>query len=175
MKLNQFIQSGFIWSLWILVCVYSCNSSSSSSNKSIVVENNDLVFKPFNFNLTSNLLLENNGSLRLKSKTLTLDKHYSYILDTILVIESKIDGQDYFKFYKSQEKEFIINAKIKTDRTSLKHGIKVGMSKQEFSKVLPNTECCDTIKLIDTEQTISMLFYFSDSTLDSVIYNGYLD
>lgn len=137
--------------------------------------NNSFVEKPLGFDITESNLLENFPKVFKVTNVAVQNKHNTNIIDTLKTIESKGEITDYFVIYKTSDKEMFKEGKIRTNRINLEGNIKVGMTKEDFAKELDVETWPNIMKFCNTEQTTNWIFYFSESNLDSILYQGYVD
>lgn len=135
--------------------------------------NDDFVQLPLGFEITEANLLESFPTTFTVTNKAVQNRHDSNVTDTLKTIESK--DKDYFLIYKARDKELVKEAKVRSTIVILKDNIHVGMSKSEFAKKL-NVETWPQIMIFcDTEQTTNWTFYFSNSKLDSIWHQNYVD
>lgn len=155
--------------------ILSCNSHEEAGQEALIEVNNDFVAQPLGFQINeSNIIGKYPKEFSVKSKPIN-NKHDNNVIVTLKTFENSGKLNDSFLIYKTHEKEFLKEAKIRTNRIELKDNIKVGMSKESFTKKLNLGDWSNVIKICNTEQTINWIFYFSDSKLDSIFYQGYVD
>lgn len=164
-----------ILSAFALVVLFSCNTPMETGPEPFLEENNSFVSQPLGFEIIESNLLERFPSAFKVINKAIQNKHDHNVIDTLKTIETKGELKDYFLIYKTQDKELLKEGKIRTDRIKLKDNIRVGMSKEEFAKKLNVETWPNLMKFCNTEQTINWTFYFSESKLDSIWYQGFVD
>ena len=121
-------------------------------------------------NLKSNLI----DSIEIQYIAVT-NTHNSEIIDTVMRFLTVNPLRDEFEIYKTVDKEIFFSAIIRSNHISLKNDIQVGMSKEQFCTATNLETISNGIKICNIAQTYNWVFYFSNSKLDSIVYDGYID
>ena len=124
-----------------------------------------------------NLLETEFGKLTLNSKfdlkkEPKKNKHNEAIIDTIKTLTF---GNSKVISYKSQSKELMCSAKIRSSEFIFLDSIKIGTKKQTLENILKTKLKSDLIKIGDLEGNSVFIFTFENNTLKTIDYQGYVD
>lgn len=125
--------------------------------------------------INSNLKKENiSGVNFFKSYILSENLHFQYYPDSIIRYSSEND--DVIELLKNKYQEKIIFLRFVSANISLRYGIYLGMSVDEFFLLMPEQELIDDVVVYDSED-VSIKFYFDTktNTLKNVHYYSFID
>lgn len=98
--------------------------------------------------------------------------HDKNVIDTIKTL---IFDKTKLEFYKAQNWESIIGGIIKNPEIEFSDSLKIGIEKSTLENKLKTKITSDIVILGNLEQTSLFTFYFKNSILESIKFQGYFD
>lgn len=125
--------------------------------------------------IDSRLKKENiDGVKFFKSYILSENIHFQYDPDSIIRFSSQKD--DVVELLKNKYQEKIIFLRFTSNTISLRYGVHIGMSVDDFFSLMPEQELVDNAVIYDSDD-VSIKFYFDTktNTLKNVHYYRFID
>ena len=158
---------------FVFLLFFSCTSNQKENlPEPFLIINDAFVSAPFRNEISISDILAKNSFEHQSVNVFISNKHNKELTDTLKTIE---DSNNRFVILKTKGKEVLEKAVIKTNNIKLKNNIKVGIKKDFFIKAFNTERWPNTYVITNTEQTSEIVFYFNESTLDSILYLGYVD
>lgn len=164
--------------LLLFIATFSCqNVSQRESNSSChpakcKIYNEDQAFQdqffPFDFKEYQTLKLSGYFSRSTKVDSAEINNQ-GYISHIYNFSDGKSNVNFFVKTYDTTDLWFYLNTStIQSNIMNFKNGIKIGMLKSDFNKVL-KTDCqCDTFLIEEGDMAISFYFIFEDNHLQKI-------
>lgn len=145
---------------------------------SLFVRDENIATNPFNFGrdpLTYLIRKVKFTKPTIEIGTVT-NRHVDNDLDTTYAITF---GQDVFHVYKwDQDENALLSSQVKTDKFATRHGIKVGMTKNQIKNILKSysVETIPKYLILENTEIVEYLkLTFDKDVLKGIEFQGYVD
>lgn len=144
------------------------------TSDSLVITDWEITNNPFDFGRDPLKEIIDNYNPQISTTTYH-NRHVDNQIDTSFTLKI---NDSYFRVYKVPSENFITEAYLKDENLKTRHGLKPGITKNQFKEIMNDFELTvipDYVRLQSVEIPESFEIYFKDDKINTIKFNGYSD